>query len=56
MYSLYTMAIPPCMVPFYFSFAFACTDIINELYGYHRVRNVINTTAVALMIMGYSNT
>lgn len=36
----------------FFPLAFASTDIINELYGYNRVRSVISTTSLALMIMG----
>ena len=40
------------MAPCFFPLAFACTDIINELYGYNRVRNVIKATAIVFMIMG----
>lgn len=36
----------------FFPLAFASTDIINELYGYNRVRVIIQTTVLALIIMG----
>ena len=33
----------------FFPLAFACTDIINELYGYNRVRNVIYATTIVFL-------
>lgn len=35
----------------FFPLAFACTDIMNELYGYKRVRNVIYSVSLALIVI-----
>lgn len=35
----------------FFPLTFACTDIINEIYGYARVRSIIYTSAIALILM-----
>lgn len=36
----------------FFPLAFLCTTIINELYGYYRVRMILVATCSALMLMG----
>ena len=33
----------------FFPLVFACTDIINELYGYQRVKRVIYSSAVCML-------
>ena len=37
----------------FFPLVFACTDIINELYGYARVQRVIYSLVIVMLIMAF---